>query len=177
MFDNISLTEYLIKSWIKVYEKYPSRTIIVTIIIVVSFISGGIISDLNRKAEEAKAIQNQSPSFTQQINELDRTEIGLKNLQDFVTKQKQELKETQDLLSKLEQEREKIEPLLKADRALVDALLEQYYQIQIRKNEENVWKERGIGFIIGVASSLVASILWFVIPQIVRKRQQGTPGK
>lgn len=43
------------------------------------------------------------------------------------------------------------------------AVVEAIFQAQEKINLKNVWRERWIGFAFGVAASLLASFVWFVI--------------
>lgn len=98
-----------------------------------------------------------------QISKLNEIQSSFKDLQGFISTQKEKLKSESAALSDLRKEKEKLEPIINADKKAIQSILE-YQQDKFRAQ---VWKERAIGFIIGFISSLLAS---FVIVYINRKK-------
>jgi hypothetical protein len=104
--------------------------------------------DLANKQPEA--------SFTKQIEQLDKVQKSLNTLSVFVSEQKKHLKQSQQTIENLKSEQEKLQPIIDADKKIVETLL----SLQAEKNRSNIWGERLIGLFLGVAGSLIASLIW-----------------
>lgn len=100
-----------------------------------------------------------SSAYEKQIEVLDQVHRSIDNLKDFVTVQRKQLQEQQGVLEGLKDEREKLLPVVEADRQVVESL----FRIQAERNLANVWKDYLIGFLLGILSSLIASLLWTLI--------------
>ena len=99
-----------------------------------------------------------SLEYETQIDQLESTERNIKALLQFIDHQKSSLRNTQDTILELKQEQEKLQPLVESDKKIVDAI----FKAQEERNSANVWRERWIGFGMGILASLIASFLWFV---------------
>jgi septal ring factor EnvC (AmiA/AmiB activator) len=91
--------------------------------------------------------------ISQQIEKLDEIQSSLTRLESFISNQKEKLQEAEKTLTSLKEEKQKLEPVVKADRQLVESILQSE---QVRSRRE-VWKDRMFGFIMGFFSSLSAS--------------------
>jgi hypothetical protein len=101
------------------------------------------------------------------LESLNNIEGSIDALREFVKNQKENLKTSQIAIKELEGEREKLKPVVEADRKVVDAL----FQLQAEKQKQSIWLDRAFGFFIGIASSLVATLLWayvIVFPIVIR---------
>ena len=94
-----------------------------------------------------------------QINKLDEIHGAMGELQYFLSQHKEKLQKDKLSVEKLKKEKERLEPIVKADKELVESILE-LQQEQFRKQ---VWKERLIGFFIGFFSSLAASSVFIFL--------------
>lgn len=157
MYDHLYLAETLANSWIKLYKKRPVITIIATWIILISFGTTIYLTEKrSAKIREEKRLENLS--FVKQIDQLNSTETNLKELITFIESQKTQLRQSQDLLESLNKEKNQLEPLVEADRKIVEAL----FEVQAKRSETNKWTERWIGFGFGVFGSIVATIIWTI---------------
>jgi hypothetical protein len=77
-------------------------------------------------------------------------------LREFVIEQKESMKQSQQSLSELKAKQEQLKPIIEADQKTIEAI----FALQAEKNKKNVWLERAIGFFIGIAGSLVASLIF-----------------
>ena len=119
---------------------------------------------MSDKEQEQKRIENLT--YTQQLDALNNVQGSLNNLMQFVEMQKGKLKESEDLVNSLKSEQEKLKPVVEADRKTVEAILE----LQAQRAQTSVWRERGIGFALGVLSSILASSL-IALVSYMRKRK------
>ncbi len=105
--------------------------------------------------------------FDSQIVRLKETEASLNDLVKFVRDQQSKLKDSEAVLSTLQKEHEKLKPVVEADRSIVEAIL----AAQSESQRLNVWYERMIGFLIGIAGSLVASFVWSFVVKKLQNRE------
>lgn len=157
--------EFLAKEWVKLFEKTPILTVILSIIISVAAATGGYYADKATK-EKQEAQRLESLNYQTQIHQLNQTESNIKQLLQFVETQKMTLRNTEDTISSLKSEQEKLKPLVESDRSVVDAI----FRAQEERNRASIWRERWIGFGFGVAASLFASFLWFVVSLLMKHR-------
>jgi len=94
-----------------------------------------------------------------QIQKLDEIQGSLGELQKVLSQQKDRLEKDQLSLETIKKEKERLEPIVKADREIVESIL----QMQQERFRKQVWKERGIGFLIGFFSSLAASSVFIFL--------------
>jgi predicted negative regulator of RcsB-dependent stress response len=106
--------------------------------------------------------REKSQTYEKQVERLSNIQDSVKDLAEFVSQQQKQLEASRDTLQNLENERKKLEPVVQADRQVVEAIL----KLQADQERSSVWLERGIGFLLGIAGSLIASIIFTV----VRKR-------
>ena len=99
----------------------------------------------------------ESNTYQQKIAELNNISSNLEELQTFIANQKTQLEETEIALQKLEQEQKQLQPVVEANREVVDTLLNSYIEAHERQSQQNIWRERILGFFSGVLSSLVAT--------------------
>lgn len=148
------------------FFKEPARfrELIMMVFALIATVGGfyGAMSD--DKTREQKRTENLS--YTQQLDSLNNVQGSLNNLILFVEMQKGKLKESEDLVNNLKSEQEKLKPVIDADRKTVDAILE----LQAQRARTSVWRDRLIGFGLGVLSSILASFL-IALGSYVRKRR------
>lgn len=86
---------------------------------------------------------------------IDSISNNIKEIVDYFNVQKKYLIEDQLKLYEIKSEIEKIEPILSADKKMVESL----FKLQEERQKKNVWIDRTIGFFIGIISSIIASFL------------------
>lgn len=160
-----SVIEELAKEWVKLFKLKPLLTAIATGI-VASTLAGGItyLDKIDREKREHKRLE--SLDYQGQIQQLDEMEHNVTQLLEFVTNQKKTLQETEDAIANLKVEKEKLQPLVETDRAVVEAL----FRAQEERANSNIWRERWIGFGLGVVASLIASFIWFVVALLIKNK-------
>lgn len=157
----IPSSEHYVELWVKAYRHKPKVTVFVTIIAIASMATTIYLTDKrDRQRQEMQRLQNLD--YATQVQQLQQTEHSLQALIKFVAHQKQTLQQTQSNLIGLKLEQERLKPLIESDRNTVEAIL----SAQERRNAANIWRERWIGFAIGVLASLVASFLWAVAARV-----------
>lgn len=74
------------------------------------------------------------------------------------------MQDLDNLVNKLKTEQEELKPIVEADEKLVQSLIGKTLSVQQeqyeKEKERDKWIERGIGFFVGIISSLVASFLY-----------------
>jgi hypothetical protein len=157
--------ETLARYWVEAFRKAPKITVIATILgMTISFASIYLADMADKERREATRLENLN--YQTQIQQLDQTEKGIKALLSFIKDQKQNIRESEDALASLREEQESLKPIVESDRKVVAAL----FKAQEERNKANVWRERWIGFGFGVAASLVATFIWFVMRLFIVQR-------
>ncbi|WP_417316387.1 hypothetical protein [Cycloclasticus pugetii] len=160
-----SAIELLAKEWVKLYKLKPVLTSVLTGVLASLLIAGiAYLDQVDREKREGKRLE--SLDYQNQIQQLNQMESNVLQLLAFVDNQKKTLQETEDTILNLKLEKEKLQPLVETDRAVVEAL----FKAQEDRANENVWRERWIGFGFGIAASLIASFIWFVVSMLVKGR-------
>lgn len=116
--------------------------------IVVFFIRGGF---LNRMDDTARP----DVRYSAQITALAEAQATLAQLNGVLTDQRKTLEERQGALDQLRAEHTALSRVLAVDRAAVDEIFEQ----QRRMNAQDVWKERGVAFLLGILSGLLTALI------------------
>jgi len=106
--------------------------------------------------------------YKQQIAALTEVEKNLDNLNRFIKQQKQQLNDSQTILNDLRVEHEKLKPIVSEDEKVVNAILEAQQEHQ----RKSVWIDRGFGFVAGVFSSMLASLLIGFVARKWKKPKQ-----
>lgn len=149
--------EFLAIEWVKLFKKQPIVTLISTLLF---FGSAGVAAYFLNQADinRSETIRLKRLDYQTQIQQLNQTENNIRQLLIFVERQKNSLRETEDTIAYLKKEQEKLKPVVESDRAFVDAL----FRTQEERNRATIWRERLIGFGIGIVASLIATFIWFV---------------
>ncbi len=152
-----STMETAAKIWFKQYQKAPVTTVILTLVL---SIVGGVglhhADKIDREKREVTRLK--SLEYEEQIVQLESTEENIQQLLLFIDHQKSSLRNTQDTIVALKLEQEKLKPLVESDQRIVDAL----FKAQEERSNSNIWRERWVGFGMGILASLIASFIWFV---------------
>ena len=148
------VVESAAKLWIHAYLKSPVATAIISIVVGVGASFLVYQNEQQRKAQINVELSKNS-DFSAQIKQLNDTEKSLKTLLAFVSAQKDRVTQNEKNIQQLEFEKQRLEPLVSADRAMVDAL----FKAQEERARENASQERWIGFGLGILASMLASFV------------------
>ena len=118
------------------------------------------------EGHKKEKVKQENATYEKQFERLTQVQASINDLAEFVTQQQQQLRKSQETLNTLEREKEKLKPIVESDRQVVDAIL----QLQAEKTKQNVWVERGIGFLIGIVGSLIASVIWTLVQRSSKAR-------
>jgi len=163
-FDSISA--YLAKQYVGLFRKHPVITGIATCVFLGSGLFAGYADSKFRVEEQHR--HESLATYSQQLQQLDGVQQNLKDLSEFVSQQRTRLQESEQVVSKLQEEKERIEPLVQADRKVVEAV----FQLQELRTAGAASLERWIGFALVIGASLLASFIYSVIVFIWRKAQK-----
>lgn len=162
-----SAAELLVREWQKLYERSPRVTVAVTFVLAVAVGTAAYFAE-QRSAAQREAKRLQTLSYSVQAQKLEETRSNLQALLQFVEEERRNLQTSEQALRSLKQEHEQLKPLVDSDRKTIDAL----FSAQEVRNQSAQRTERWIGFAMGVASSLVASLIWAMVAY-VRGRRRG----
>lgn len=112
----------------------------------------GIIGTLE---PSAGAVENFNDG-RQRIRELRDISIALGEIMKFTESLERKIQDTQVTRKQLNRETENLSHILDTAKPKVDAILGAY----ISRAKKGGWREIVIGFVVGVTSSLVASLVW-----------------
>ncbi len=148
----------------EVLGKHPLQSFILVVLVYGGLGYGGYkLYQSEKQKEETERKTNLS--YTTQLESLNQTEENLKNLISYIDNQKVKLKESQDIITQLESEHARMQPIVNADKEVVDAIF--------GAQEARQSKSRRLGYIIsfvlGVMSSLTATFIVYVIA--IRRRK------
>ena len=79
---------------------------------------------------------------------------SLEDLQNLISTQKEKLISTEKYIELLKMEKQKLEPVVKANRELVESIL----TLQKERTIAQIWKDRFIGFVISLLAGMVTII-------------------
>tara|TARA_R110002051_G_scaffold316471_1_gene396115 strand:+ start:191 stop:883 length:693 start_codon:yes stop_codon:yes gene_type:complete len=148
--------------WYILFQKSKFWTSSITIIVAIAGLVSSFYFDTNKLINEKnKEIENLE--LTNQIKNLKTVESELENLIDFVKHQQTTLSQTETEIESLIEEKKQIEPIVKANREVIQAIFQQ----QAENSKKDAMKERAIGFGLGVLGSILASIIIYLF---TRKR-------
>lgn len=147
----------VVKFWIHAFIKEPKTTIFISILIVLFSFFGIYTYEKKRKINFEKNLQ-ENQTFTSQLNNLTDTEKNLKQLLSFVNSQKTQMLVYEKTINTLKSEKESLEPLLMADKKVIDAL----FKKQEERALANAEKERWWGVLYGVIASIIATFILYI---------------
>ena len=139
-----------------IFETLKSHPLNLIAMIVATVIAGAFSLYQEYEKYEHNRIREENLTVTKQVESLEQFKKSLGELIIFVDKQKSNLEEREIIIQNLESEKTRLEPLVNADKKVVEAL----FTAQIEMQRTSVWIDRIIGFFLGVAGSLVASLIW-----------------
>nr|WP_319401809.1 hypothetical protein [uncultured Carboxylicivirga sp.] len=148
-------SNYLIDFWFQSYVKNKILTLTITIIFFLGLIST-LVYFSNKSERQITQAKSESENLNKRINDLELVESSLKDLLKFVDYQKQAILQTEERIKDLEQKRDELLPIVKSDQKIVEAI----FSAQEKRNRQNRWTERLIGFVSGLVTSIIASIIY-----------------
>lgn len=152
-----SLTENLLKNLDRTFKStYRHLSLIVFTLIAVLIITWKEKEFINLSLFGIKSKSSESV-ITDRIHQLDGVKSSLKDIIEYIESEKITLGELEQNVNKAKADKNELDTLNAADK---EALRIFYKQIS-DGDTFKVWVERIISFILGVLSSLVASVLWF----------------
>jgi hypothetical protein len=122
---------------------------VATILIVAQILAAYVFQDLpspNPDTDEYTAVINQIGMIGNQLSELNV----------FLRRQRSRIEGTEDTIKKLNAEKTKLEPVVMTQKETVEAILAAHSE----RTARNAWKERLLGFFIGVVASVLASFIY-----------------
>ena len=153
MFDISSLITELI--W-KSYRKKPLLTVFGIFFTITLIIGGAITAQYLEKRDFKKSAPE---NIVAQIQELEKLDAGLQKLTAFIAVQKDELTEKQAVIKQLEEKRTELEPIVRSQSEVVDAI----FKVQEQRAKKQKWFDLSIGFVLGILGSLIASVIFKLI--------------
>jgi hypothetical protein len=174
---------FLLGWWLRWYRKRPTLTALATFLVL---LSGALGAYLDYEEQQKIELESAALSYSEQIAELDQVETSLRRLATFVEGQRQKVEQAEEILDDLEKKqrqrlaaaesevedletkRKRLEPLLDADRQIVNSI----FALQREQESADVWRQRWWGFGFGVAASILGSILVHAMIVLVKKRRR-----
>ncbi len=168
---SIKLSEFAAKHWYDAFKKAPVITSILTITLAVNFMFVVLKVDQQQRLKQEE-VRLENLSYRTQVEQLDQTEKGIEGLLNFIKQQRHDIEQAQDTMASLKKEREELKPIVESERAVVEAI----FRTQEERNQSRIWKERGIGFALGILASFIASVIWFTVSLAFKKNTQPIGG-
>ena len=134
-----------------VKENYVERVKVIFVILITLTIG---VMPIYQEYEE-KQLKKENQVYEVQLETLTEVQESINNLSEFIRTQKHQLKQSQQTVESLKKEHESLKPVVEADRKIVESIL----MAQDERSRASIWQERLIGFGLGVAGSLIASLI------------------
>lgn len=138
------------------YRRSPKLTVF-GIFFTITIVAVGVFTSEYLKEQDFK--KNAPKEITVQIEELNKLDDGLKKLTAFIQVQKEQLSEKQAVIKELEVKRSELEPIVKSQAEVVDAI----FKVQEQRAQKNKWIDLSIGFCLGILGSLIASVIFKLV--------------
>ncbi len=97
-----------------------------------------------------------SSAYSGMIEQLARMGKSLGEVSAFLEQERAKVAEAERTLNELQKEKAELEPVIATQRQTVDAILAAY----AARGRVSAWKDRIVGFSLGVISSLIAAFIW-----------------
>lgn len=128
---------------------------ILGLVIAVAALVATIATPVIRSFFGLSSIERIEETAIDKLKQLDQVELTMKQLQSFIDNQRKELTETNEVLLQLKSKKNELQSIVNAEEATVEAI----FRLQEKRAAANIWYERFVGFLIGVISSIIASII------------------
>lgn len=104
-----------------------------------------------------KVEQNaQGGEYARVISRINSIGTEIDNLREFLVREEARVRDAEVTVQRLHEERSALEPVVKAHQETVDGILGAHS----KRIARNAWKERLIGFGLGILASVVASVIY-----------------
>lgn len=100
--------------------------------------------------------KSSNTSAKEQVEKIQRVNEDLRDLIKFFEFQQRKIARSEKIVSDLEKEEKSLRPLIAANKETIEAVL----NAQAEKQRNSIWIDRIIGFLFGIAGSLIASAIW-----------------
>ena len=107
-------------------------------------------------------IDGKESTYQEKLAAIEQLRTGTEDVLEFIDSQKRNLQAERENLNTVRKERASLEPLLDADRQVVESLFEQ----QEKRQRDKTWAERVVGFGLGIVASMFAS---FILMRVSRR--------
>ncbi|HXQ38177.1 MAG TPA: hypothetical protein VN843_29500 [Anaerolineales bacterium] len=94
--------------------------------------------------------------YTATLADIENISKKLSSLAEFLTRERKRVEESEATLNRLKNEKTELEPVVSAQRETVNAILTAH----AKATASRAWKERALAFLIGVITSLLATLLY-----------------
>ena len=121
----------------------------------VGFVVFYLLMYLQQYLEIAHKYGDEAAEYTSVIAQIETIGKQLSTLSKFLERERTKVADAEGAIKRLESEKASLDPVVAAQRQTVEAVLGAY----ARRNAANVWKERAIGFVLGLTASIVAAMI------------------
>jgi hypothetical protein len=94
--------------------------------------------------------------YTKAIADIERVAENLTTIVTFLKQERVRVLKSEETVSRLRDEQTQLEPVILTQRETVNAILAAH----AKTTASSTWKERSLGFISGLLTSLIATIVW-----------------
>jgi hypothetical protein len=108
--------------------------------------------------------ENELSHYTVVIGDIEDIGKKLTKLAEFLKEERERVAESEATVNRLKVEKIELEPVVTAHRDTVKAVLAAY----TKTTASRVWKERVIGFLIGLITSLLAGLVFEALKEIAK---------
>jgi hypothetical protein len=102
------------------------------------------------------ALSSSTGEYSAVIERIEAIGKQLSELSEFLEKERARVADTEATIRQLKDEQTKLEPLVHTQREVVEAILSAHSERTVRY----AWKERLVGFVLGMIASLIASLVY-----------------
>lgn len=102
------------------------------------------------------AVSSSASEYSAIIESIEEIGKQLSQLSQFLEKERARLADTETTIRSLKDEQTKLEPVVRTQRETVEAILAAHSE----RTARHAWKERVLGFTLGVIASLIASFVY-----------------
>lgn len=137
------------------YKERPKTTVAGVTIFLILLI-GLVVTANYLEKQKISNIEISNLELKEKVTRINQIQNSLKELDNFLEDQEQSIQNQQITLEKLKKENNQIEPIVEANRAIIDKI----FLEQERRGKWDLWIGLGIGFLLGIPASFVASLLY-----------------
>jgi hypothetical protein len=139
---------WVLPVWSEMLTGIASLLILLTTELLVFFLHRDLVQEASDDTEE----------YTSMIANIEDVGKKLSNLALFLRRERERVEASEATLKRLRSEHSELEPVVKADRRILDVILAA--NAKATATASRAWKERALAFMTGVITSLLASALY-----------------